>query len=105
MAITLDTGNGKICVVTGGTSGIGFATSMGMAHLGFTTVVVGRKERRCEKAIKKIRAATGNSRVEYLLADLSSQKDIHHLADQFKNKYEKLHILINNQAMKNYPIN
>jgi len=100
MTIPLDTGNGKICVVTGGTSGIGFATSMGMAHLGFTTVVVGRDEKRCDKAVRSIKAASGNTRVECIVADLSSQRDIRLLAEQVKNKYEKLHVLINNAGAK-----
>ena len=43
-----------------------------------------------------IKKKTGNSSVEYLLADLSSQKNIHNLAREFKSKYDRLDVLVNN---------
>lgn len=91
---------GKVCIVTGATSGIGAATALALAEQGADTVVVGRSEKKCKKTVSKIKKNTGDSSVEYLLADLSSQKDIHQLAEQFKNKYHRLDVLINNAGAK-----
>ena len=64
--------------------------------MGATTIVVGRDRQKCERVTKKIRAETANAQTEFLLADLSSQKDIFNLAKRFREKYEHLDVLINN---------
>ena len=86
----------KICMVTGATSGMGLETARGLADLGATVVMVGRDKSRGEAAQKDIQASSGNQNVDLMLADLSSQADIRKLADEFKAKYDKLHVLVNN---------
>jgi len=88
--------NGKICLVTGGTNGIGKATAQALAQMGATVVIVGRDAQKAAQVSKEIQAATGNQNVDSLLADLSSQQDIRRLAAEFKRKYSQLHVLINN---------
>jgi NAD(P)-dependent dehydrogenase (short-subunit alcohol dehydrogenase family) len=87
---------GKICLVTGGTNGIGKATAQALAQMGATVVIVGRDAQKAAQVSKEIQAASGNQNVAWLLADLSSQQDIRRLATEFKNKYSQLHVLINN---------
>ena len=87
-------------MVTGATSGIGAATSLALAQQGATMIVVGRNQKKTKQTVNKIIATTGNSLVDYLLADLSSQKDIHQLSKQFKNRYQRLDVLINNAGAK-----
>jgi NAD(P)-dependent dehydrogenase (short-subunit alcohol dehydrogenase family) len=87
---------GKICLVTGATAGIGEATAKLLALRGATVVGVGRNPKKNEISSKRIKSETGNESVEYLLADLSSQKDIRALANDFKSKYGQLDVLINN---------
>lgn len=87
---------GKICLVTGGTNGIGKATAQALAQMGATVVIVGRDAQKAAQVSKEIQAATGNQIVDWLLADLSSQQDIRRLAAEFKSKYSQLHVLINN---------
>lgn len=87
-------------MVTGATSGIGKATALALAQQGATTIVVGRNQKRCRQTINRIKNKTGNSLVEYLLVDLSSQRDIRQLSDQFKKKYQHLDVLINNAGAK-----
>ncbi len=91
---------GKICMVTGATSGIGLVTSQALARLGATTIIVGRNKKKCERSVDKTKTITGNSSVDYLLADLSSQKDIHQLSEQFKSRYQRLDVLVNNAGAK-----
>jgi NAD(P)-dependent dehydrogenase (short-subunit alcohol dehydrogenase family) len=83
-------------MVTGATSGIGAVTALELARLGGRVVIVGRSPERCEATVARIRQATGNPDVEYLLADLSSQAQIRSLARQFPEKYERLDVLVNN---------
>jgi NAD(P)-dependent dehydrogenase (short-subunit alcohol dehydrogenase family) len=91
-----DNMNGKICLVTGGTNGIGKATARALAGMGAMVIIVGRDAQKTSKVVKEIRAASGNLRVGSMLADLSSQHDVRRLADEFKSKYSHLHVLINN---------
>jgi NAD(P)-dependent dehydrogenase (short-subunit alcohol dehydrogenase family) len=90
----------KICLVTGATSGIGKAAAQGLAARGFTTVIVGRDQRKSERASRFIRKRTGSPEVFYLIADLSSQKAIRRLTEEFKRKYDRLDILVNNAGAK-----
>ena len=88
--------NGKICLVTGGTNGIGKATVQALAQMGATVVIVGRNASKTAQLVKEIRAASGNQNVDSLLADLSSQQEVRRLASEFKSKYSQLHVLLNN---------
>jgi len=92
--------SGKICMVTGATSGIGAATALALAKQGATMIVVGRNQKKSAQTVNKIKAATGNSSVDYLLADLSSQKDIHQLSEQVKSRHNCLDVLVNNAGAK-----
>lgn len=77
----------KICLVTAATAGIGEATARQLARRGATVIVVGRNRAKGERVVQQIRQVAGHPRVELMLADLSSQKDIHTLAAQFKARY------------------
>jgi NAD(P)-dependent dehydrogenase (short-subunit alcohol dehydrogenase family) len=88
--------NGKICLVTGGTNGIGKATAQALAQMGATVIIVGRDVVKTSQVAEEIRAASGSNTVDSLLADLSSPQEVRWLADKFKRKYSHLHVLINN---------
>jgi NAD(P)-dependent dehydrogenase (short-subunit alcohol dehydrogenase family) len=87
---------GKICLVTGGTNGIGKSTALGLATMGATVVIVGRNAEKTTRVVEEIRRRSGNKLVESLLADLSSQQEVRRLAKVFRHKHSRLHILINN---------
>jgi NAD(P)-dependent dehydrogenase (short-subunit alcohol dehydrogenase family) len=86
----------KVCLITGGTSGIGEATAYAVAKKGATTVVVGRNPEKSAGVVEKIKLQTINPNVSFLLADLSSQAQIHQLAEQFKRQHSRLDVLVNN---------
>ncbi len=87
---------GKICMVTGATLGIGRATAEKLAALGATVIIVGRSAERCQNTVDEIKAKTGNTAVDMFVADLSSQASIRQLAKDYKARYQKLHVLVNN---------
>jgi NAD(P)-dependent dehydrogenase (short-subunit alcohol dehydrogenase family) len=88
--------HGKICMVTGATAGIGEVTASALADMDATVIVVSRNETRCTATVERIKAKTGNPSVEYLVADLTSQKDIRQMVDEFKRQHNQLHVLVNN---------
>jgi retinol dehydrogenase 14 len=89
---------GKVALVTGGTSGIGKATAMALSAMGADVVVVGRDRERGERAAAEVRAQTGG-RVDLALADLSSQAEVRALAEEFKRRYDRLDVLVNNAGL------
>src|SRR5215469_11144595 len=84
-----------ICLITGATSGIGYITAREIARTGMTLVLVGRDQERTQACVARIRQETGNSTVDFLLADLSSQQQVRQLADTFRQRYQNLHVLVN----------
>lgn len=87
---------GKVCLVTGSTSGIGKVTARELAGLGATVVMLCRNRAKGEAAQAEIRAVTGNEQVDLIVADLTSQADVRRAVEDFKQQYTQLHILINN---------
>jgi NAD(P)-dependent dehydrogenase (short-subunit alcohol dehydrogenase family) len=87
---------GKTCLVTGSTNGIGRVTALELAHMGANVVIAGRDPARCALTASDIREETGNPDVDFLVADLSSQEDIRRLAKEFKERHQRLDVLVNN---------
>jgi NAD(P)-dependent dehydrogenase (short-subunit alcohol dehydrogenase family) len=85
----------RICLVTGATSGIGKATAHELAARGATTVLVARDPAKGEAAAHEISDASGNDRLQVLVADLSSQGSIRALVEAFRGGHDRLDILIN----------
>ncbi|MFX1585954.1 MAG: SDR family oxidoreductase [Promethearchaeota archaeon] len=90
---------GKICMITGANSGIGKATALGLAEMDARIVMVCRNKERGESAQQEIIEETGNKSVDLLICDLSSQEQIRKLVSEFKQKYQNLHVLINNAGI------
>jgi retinol dehydrogenase 12 len=82
-------------LVTGSTNGIGRATAEGLARMGATVIIVGRLEERCQTVMESIRLA-GKGQVDYLIADLSDLEQVRRLALQFRQRYSRLDVLLNN---------
>ncbi len=87
---------GKTCLITGATSGIGRVTARELAGQGAHVVLVGRNRERCDGAVASIRQETGNDDVEALVADLAQLSEVRRLAGEFRERYDRLHVLINN---------
>lgn len=89
----------RVFVITGANSGIGKATTVALAKLGATVVMVCRDQGRGEAALEEIQEERGGSgTVELMLADLCSQMSIRRFVEEFKSRYDRLHVLINNAA-------
>jgi NAD(P)-dependent dehydrogenase (short-subunit alcohol dehydrogenase family) len=93
--------NGKTCLVTGASTGIGRETALALAREGATVVIVSRDQTRGAEALASIKQQSGNDKVELLLADLSSMAAVRKLAAEFRAKHDKLHVLVNNAGVVN----
>lgn len=85
---------GKICLVTGATDGVGKVTAHTLAQAGATVIGVGRNPEKIQAAITEIGDTPGS--LEFVTADLSSLAQIRALADEFRRRYDRLHVLVNN---------
>ena len=87
---------GKVCLITGGSDGIGYAAALELARMGATVAIAGRNAVKTEAAAASIRRETGNPSVSFLLADLSSQREVRRLASEVKDRVPRLDVLLNN---------
>lgn len=91
--------HGKACVVTGANAGIGMETARGLAGMGATVVMVCRDRQRGEAAQSEIKQSSGNDAVELMVCDLASQASIRQFAADFKQRHDRLDVLVNNAGV------
>ena len=91
-----DAMKGKTVLVTGSTDGIGKATALGLAQMGAKVLLHGRDPEKGRRVHDEIARTTGNDQLDLFIADLASQRQVRRLAAEVMEKYESLHVLINN---------
>jgi len=87
---------GRLCIVTGANSGIGYQTAKGLAEKQATVVMVCRDLEKGQKALDTIKAATGSKSLYLMHCDVSSMKSIDRFTREFTDRFTCLHVLINN---------
>src|SRR5690242_872710 len=94
--------SGKVCIVTGATSGLGLATARQLAVLGAAVTVVGRDPAKCAAVAASISSGSSASAVEWLAADFADQDAVCRLAMEAKECHPRIDVLVNN-AGATYP--
>ncbi|XP_045476018.1 retinol dehydrogenase 12-like [Harmonia axyridis] len=94
--------DGKIAIVTGANSGIGFEVAKELASRNATVILACRDMNKAKFALEKIKKDISSpvSLIPMEL-DLASLKSIQSFTEKFKDKFEYLHILINNAGLSN----
>jgi len=87
---------GKVCVITGGTDGIGKAAAYGLATQGARLLVHGRDPDKGARAVADLKARSGNPAIEFLQADFSSLADVRRLAAMVLEHTPRIDVLVNN---------
>ncbi len=87
---------GKTILITGATNGIGKIAAQELAAKGANIVLVARNQEKGMATIKEISAATGNTNLELMLADVSKMNDLRKLSQEFLAKHSRLDVLLNN---------
>ena len=85
----------RVAMITGGNSGIGFATARKLAACGFLVILASRNQPASQKAIARILAGQPDARVEWIPLDLASFAAVRQCAAAFQAKGYPLHLLIN----------
>lgn len=86
----------RVALVTGATSGLGQATATALAELGASLIIVGRNLEKTRRVAETIAEQTGNAKIRFELADLSSMKEIRALAERIE---APVHLLVNNAGV------
>ncbi|MFO0689756.1 MAG: SDR family oxidoreductase [Myxococcota bacterium] len=90
---------GRICIVTGATSGIGESSAAALARRGADVALVCRSAERGEATRKAIEAAAGRSCVELFYADFERLADVRRVADELDRKLPHVDVLLNNAGV------
>ncbi|WP_283195194.1 SDR family oxidoreductase [Rhizobium sp. AN80A] len=85
--------NGKIALVTGGSTGIGLATAQAFAHEGATVIIASRNERRAKHALTTL---GGDGRGRWTQCDVTNGRDVERLISSILNEYGQIDYAFNN---------
>ena len=88
--------NGKICLVTGATDGIGKVSARVLAELGAKVIIVGRNPEKSAIVLAELRSISGNENIDLLMADLAVMQEVRDLAEQVISRYDRIDVLLNN---------
>jgi len=91
--------SGRRVLITGGNSGIGKATALGLARMGAEVVLAGHDSRKTSDAIEEISNKAGSTSISNLEVDLASLDSVRRLANHFMDRYDRLDVLINNAGV------
>src|ERR1700739_3021170 len=91
--------NGRVCLVTGSTHGIGLATARSLAAMGATVLVHGRDLSRARGVAQTIGRDTGNRNVRSVQADFAELAQVRRLAQELGSGLPRLDVLINNSGV------
>jgi len=90
---------GKVAIVTGANSGIGFETAKALAVKGAEVVLACRNLEKADLAAKEIRSMARKAKLEIIQLDLADLASVRNFAKTFKVKYQSLDLLINNAGI------
>lgn len=95
--------NGKIIIVTGGNSGLGFESVRFFAKNGATVVMAARSIEKAEAAKQVILDECGACVIEIKYLDLASLSSVNQFASDISNTYPHIDILLNNAGIMTVP--
>ena len=102
MAFSIDSlpaQNGRVAIVTGANTGLGFHNAADLAALGATVVMACRSAERGEEARQRILADVPDGGVQVMTVDLSSLDSVREFTTAFRSEHDRLDVLINNAAI------
>jgi NAD(P)-dependent dehydrogenase (short-subunit alcohol dehydrogenase family) len=91
--------SGKVIIVTGANSGIGYEAAKGFARKGAQTILACRSMDRARKALRQIQPEIPRASAGIIQLDLANLASVQQFADAFKAKYQRLDALVNNAGI------
>jgi NAD(P)-dependent dehydrogenase (short-subunit alcohol dehydrogenase family) len=90
---------GRIVLITGGTSGMGYEDALALARAGADVIIAARNPERGAEAIARIRESVPDAKVQFEAVDLANLSSVSALAQRLQSKLPRLDVLINNAAI------
>lgn len=90
---------GMIAVITGANTGLGFETARALARTKMKVIMACRSEEKCKSARDVIKKEIPDAEIEIMVVDLSSLSAVREFARQFRQRYNRLDLLINNAGI------
>ena len=90
---------GKVAIVTGANSGLGFYTTLELARHGALVVMACRSREKTDEAIRDIRGSNPESKLEFMALDLSDVASVGAFAKAFLDMHKRLDVLVNNAGI------
>ena len=94
---------GKIIIITGANSGIGFESAREFTRKGAEVIVASRDPTKANRAILKIQQEIPEAKLKFIELNLASLESIRKFAEEFKSNYDRLDILLNNAGIMLIP--
>lgn len=94
---------GKIAIITGANSGIGYEVTLGLIKKDFEVIMACRNLQKAEEAKSKILKLHPEAKINLMKIDTSNLDEVKKFADHFQKQYQKLHLLINNAGIMMSP--
>ena len=94
---------GKVIIVTGANSGIGYEAAKEFARKGAQTILACRSMDKAQAALAELQAEVPQAQAEIMELDLASLASVRAFAEAFKAKYDKLDVLVNNAGIMMVP--
>ena len=91
--------NGKVIIVTGANSGIGYEAAKEFARKGANTILACRSMDKAQTALDQIRQEIPRAQVEIMQLDLANLASVREFVEAFKSRYDRLDILVNNAGI------
>jgi len=95
--------SGKVIIVTGGNSGLGYESVKAFAENGANVILASRSVEKGELARKDILAKNPVGSISVMSLDLGDLSSIHNFVNLFKSKYNQLDVLLNNAGIMTTP--
>jgi len=89
----------QTAIVTGANSGMGLATTIELARQGYRVIMACRSEKRGQDALQEAVRQSGSSAIELMLCDLGSLESIRQFARTFRERHDRLDVLVNNAGV------
>ena len=90
---------GRVCAITGASSGLGFETALAFARMGATVALLCRSEERGAIALERIAAATGSKALHVVPCDHADLDSVRSAAAELLARFDALHVLVHNAGL------
>jgi len=96
--------SGKIAIVTGANTGIGYYTAKALVEKGAEVILACRNQEKGAEAVRQIVLASPGGQAKAMKLDLAQLDSVEAFSDEFKASYKELHLLINNAGVMMPPL-